>query len=202
MAESFTIDCDTNTISELAGCLNHLTTDVAPPEGSLQYNSGGVLAGTGSLTYNATGVGELVLNPTGAQDPFPTPLSRTNTAFVSGETISLNVGFPGKLDVARANSSSVGGDITVGDGFTIKNTLAGTGQTIKLGLAMPVMETALDLTAPGDHSLSFFGERGWLRTTRPTIPQVPNNPGSTQGNADAINDLIKTLAQYGLILTR
>lgn len=215
MASSDPIECNTDTINTLTDCLraNGLGGGAALPEGSIQYNEGGALTGSSRITYNAIpSEGNLVLDSYGS-GPF---LFQPRSTFISGRDVNVAVasGAPGgRLNISTVGSSTIGGDVSVGEGFNISNSANGNTQTISHGLParqLSTIKSELDFATPngGGNKLTFFEDdstitnppvaTGFTRNNRPAL-QPLGGSATLPAVIDRVDELTKLLAQYGLI---
>lgn len=176
------------------------------PDNSLQLNRDGNFAGDARLTFDANDSEELILNPLDATLGL-SGLDLTNSTVISGNFIRLNV--DKRLDIHKSNSNEAG-EVAVGELLQIRNVFPNSG-AITFGLPTPgstnVLDAEIDLDA-GNSRLGFYGEKGYRKNmmtstepVRPTISLVPiGGAANEEDNANAINEIIKTLSTYGLTM--
>ena len=212
------MECNTDTINTLTDCLraNGLDTGAAPPEGAIQYNEGGALAGSSSITYNAVpGQQNLILDTYGLGPV----LSQPKSTFISGRDVNVHVasGAPGgRLNINTANSGA-GGDVAVGEGFNISNNVPQPNtQIISHGLPsrqLSTIKSTLDFVTPNGNNnrLAFFEDDstitpspiavGYTRASRPVLSLLNGSAVADLPDiVDRINEILKALAVYGLII--
>lgn len=173
------------------------------PLGSLQYHdpaSAGDLKGESFLAFNSLGNNELIMNPT--NNPLPSGFGTTDT-FVNGRHLTLGCDLNRRIDFNR-NNSGAAADCSWSEGLQITNNFAGTSQTLQTSLIEPVIRVDSDHSAPPNSKLTFFKDSpapvpptGFTAATRPSIATVPA-VGDPNVNADAINQIIDLLKNYGL----
>ncbi len=208
------IECNTNTIDTLSNCLraNGLDGACAPPEGAIQFCQGGILAGSSRITYDAIqGQGNLVLDSYGS-GPI---LFQPRSTFISGRDVNVAVASGaggGRLNITAVGNSSIGGDVSVAEGFNIVNSANGSSQTITHGLAGGTLSTVksdLDFSTQNgaNNKLTFFADdpsgptpvaTGFTRSGRPAL-QILGGSAQQSDVIDRVDELLKALAQYGLI---
>jgi hypothetical protein len=204
------MECNTDTVNTLADCIiaSRGLGGAAPPEGAIQYNEGGALAGSSLITYNdpSQGLENLVLDTYG----LGAVLNQPRSTYISGRDVNVHVASGvtgGRLNINTVNSGS-GGDVAVGEGFNISNNVPQLNtQTISHGLpagGLSTIKSTLDFVTPDRNRLAFFEDGataiGYTKAGRPNHPQLLPSATLTEV-IDAFNNLLKSLAIYGLITT-